>query len=102
MFRVDGSMKYNFQIPEYKNDLSVDEKKLKLQEMKLTCDDFNKSVSDLKKMGVDLKLNREQPISEKTLMSFTKKTKERLKDKMKSKDSKTTQTQNTKKRYLNE
>ena len=101
MFREDGSMKYNFQIPENKNDLSVDEKKLKLQEMKLTCNDFNKAVSDLKKMGVDLKLNREQPISEKTLMSFTKKTKERLKGKMKSKVSKTSQTQKTKQRYLN-
>lgn len=102
LFREDGSMKYNFQIPENKNNLSVDEVNLKLQEMKLTCDDFNQSVSDLKKMGVELKLKSESEISEKTLMSFTKKTKERLKDKMKSEGSKITQNQNTKQRYLNE
>ncbi|PIB28294.1 hypothetical protein BFP78_00105 [Gaetbulibacter sp. 5U11] len=100
MFREDGSMKYNFQIPEKKENLSVDEKKMKLQEMKLTCNDFNSAVGDLRKMGLNLKLNREEPIAEKTLLSFTKKTKERLKDKLKSKQPSTKQ-QETKKRYLN-
>lgn len=100
MFREDGSMKYNFQIPEKKEDLSVDEKKMKLQEMKLTCNDFNAAIGDLGKMGLNLKLNREEPIAEKTLLSFTKKTKERLKDKLKSKQPSTKQ-QETKKRYLN-
>jgi hypothetical protein len=79
MFSEDGAMKYNFQIPENKKDLSFDEKKLKVQEMKMSCDDFNSVISDLRKMGMKLNLNSEQPISEASLMPFTKKTKERLK-----------------------
>lgn len=99
MFREDGSMKYNFQIPENKEDLSVDEKRLKIQEMKMSCDDFNTVISDLRKMGMKLKLNSEQSISESSLMQFTKKTKERLKEKQ-SKSAKNQEQVEMKKRYL--
>jgi hypothetical protein len=98
MFREDGSLKYNFQIPENKNDLSVDETKLKLEEMKITCDDFNSAISDLRKMGLKMKLNSEKPIAESSIMSFTKKTRERL-EKFSRKKVKT-QKQSQKKRYL--
>ena len=81
MFREDGAMRYNFQIPENKKELSVDEKNLKLQEMKMSCDDFNAVINDLRKMGLKLNVNSKQPISEASLMQFTKKTKERLKGK---------------------
>jgi hypothetical protein len=99
MFSEDGAMKYNFQIPENKKDLSFDEKKLKVQEMKMSCDDFNSVISDLRKMGMKLNLNSEQPISEASLMPFTKKTKERLKGQQsKSKDEQ--QQIKLKKKYL--
>lgn len=100
IFREDGSLKYNFQIPEKKNDLSVDEKKLKLQEMKMTCDDFNSVISDLRKMGLKMKLNSEKPIAESSIMSFTKKTKERLKNSTVKKTKTQTKKQIQRKRYL--
>tara|TARA_R110002126_G_scaffold277560_1_gene423476 strand:+ start:33811 stop:35355 length:1545 start_codon:yes stop_codon:yes gene_type:complete len=99
MFREDGAMKYNFQMPENKKDLSFDEKKLKLQEMKMSCDDFNVVVNDLNKMGLKLNLNSQKPITEASLMQFTKKTKERLKDKQLSSTNQQ-QTVTSKKKYL--
>jgi hypothetical protein len=68
--------------------------------MKLTCDDFNAAVGDLRKMGMKLKLNSESTISIETLMSLTKKTKIRLKDKLNS-DKPNIKQQQTIKRYLN-
>lgn len=99
MFREDGAMRYNFQIPENKKHLSVDEKKLKVQEMKMSCDDFNAVIGDLRKMGLKLNLKSEQPISETSLMQFTKKTKERLKEKQSKSTNKQKQVA-LKKKYL--
>ncbi|WP_397447424.1 hypothetical protein [Polaribacter sp. R77954] len=99
IFREDGSMRYNFQIPENKKELSVDEKNLKLQEMKMSCDDFNIVINDLRKMGLKLNVNSKQPISEASLMQFTKKTKERLKGKQEKSTNKQKQVA-LKKKYL--
>ena len=61
-FKDDGSLRYVFEIPQKKESLSVDEQKLKLHEMKTTCDDFVNVLNDLKKMGVDIDIKSEKPI----------------------------------------
>jgi hypothetical protein len=61
-FKDDGSFRYVFQISEKKEELSVEEQKMKLHEMKTTCDDFVNILNDLKKMGVEIDVKSEKPI----------------------------------------
>jgi len=61
-FKDDGSFRYVFEIPQKKEELSVDEQNMKLHEMKTTCGDFVKVLNDLKKMGVDIDIKSEKAI----------------------------------------
>ena len=61
-FKEDGSFRYVFQIPGKKDELSVDEQKIKLHEMKTTCEDFAAVLNDLKKMGVAIDVKSEKPV----------------------------------------
>lgn len=78
-FKEDGSVKYCFQIPENKESLSENEMKYKLSQMDETCDDFQKVLSDLVKMGLKMELTDAKPTSEKWLLSITEKQKTKLK-----------------------
>lgn len=60
-FKDDGSFRYVFEIPEKVGQLSVDQQKMRLHEMRTTCGDFMEVVSDLKKMGVKMEIKSEMP-----------------------------------------
>lgn len=94
-FKEDGSMRYVFQIPENKDDLSTDQKKLKLHEMKVTCSEFKSVLNDLSKMGLQIDMQSEKPIEFDSLVSITEKHKAKLKTK-----SKTQKQQQLRKIYL--
>ncbi len=95
-FKEDGSMRYVFQIPENKEDLSTDQRNLKLHEMKITCSDFQSVLKDLAKMGLKIEMKSEKPIEFNSLVSVTGKHRAKLKTK-----SKTQHQQQLKKKYLN-
>lgn len=95
-FKEDGSMRYVFQIPENKEDLSTDQRNLKLDEMKVTCSDFQSVLKDLSMMGLKIEMKNEKPIELDSLVSVTGKHKAKLKSK-----SKAQQKQQLRKKYLN-
>ncbi len=96
-FKEDGSMRYAFKIPEKKDDLSTDQEKVKLHEMKVTCNEFKSVLSDLSKMGLKINLRSEKQIELKSIVSLTDI--DKLKTKLKSKS--ITQQQQLRKKYLN-
>lgn len=96
-FKEDGSMRYVFQIPENKNELSTDQKKMKLHEMKVTCSEFQSVLKDLSKMGLKVNMRSEKPIELASIVSITNKNKEKLKIKSKTQQQK----QHLRKKYLN-
>ncbi|MDY0202103.1 MAG: hypothetical protein WC271_10945 [Bacteroidales bacterium] len=95
-FKEDGSMRYVFQIPENKEDLSTDQKNMKLHEMKVTCSEFQSILKDLSKMGLKIEMRSEKPVELSSIVSVTSKHKEKLKTK-----SKTHHQQQLRKKYLN-
>jgi len=96
-FKADGSMRYVFQIPENKDELSTDQKNMKLHEMKVTCSEFQSVLKDLSKMGLKVNLRSEKPIELDSIVSVTKNQREKLKTKSKSQQQK----QQLRKKYLN-
>lgn len=95
-FKEDGSMRYVFQIPENKDELSTDQKNLKLHEMKVTCSEFQSVLKDLSKMGLKVTMRSEKPIELDSIVSITKSEKEKLKTRSKSQ----LQKQQLRKKYL--
>jgi hypothetical protein len=77
-FKNDGSMRYVFQIPEDRKDLSTDQRDLKLHEMKVTCDEFKSVLHDLSGMGLKIDLKTEKPIEYDSLVSVPTTRRERL------------------------
>jgi hypothetical protein len=96
-FKEDGSMRYVFQIPENKDELSTDQKNLKLHEMEVTCSEFQSILNDLSMMGLKINMRSERPIELDSIVSITKKEKEKLKSKSKNQDQKS----QLRKKYLN-
>lgn len=96
-FKEDGSMRYVFQIPENKDELSTDQKNMKLHEMKVTCSEFQSVLKDLSKMGLKVNMRSEKPIELDSIVSVTKNQQEKLKTKNKSHQQK----QQLRKKYLN-
>ena len=96
-FKEDGSMRYVFQIPEDKDELSTDQKNMKLHEMKVTCSEFQSVLQDLSKMGLKVNMRSEKPIDLDSIISVTKNQREKLKPKNKSQQQK----QQLRKKYLN-
>jgi hypothetical protein len=96
-FKEDGSMRYVFQIPENKDELSTDQKLMKLHEMKVTCSEFQSVLNDLGKMGLKVNMRSEKPIELDSIVSVTKNQLEKLKTKNKSQQQK----QQLRKKYLN-
>lgn len=96
-FKEDGSMRYVFQIPENKDELSTDQKNMKLHEMKVTCSEFQSVLQDLSKMGLNVNKRSEKPIEFDSIVSVTKNQREKLKTKKKSQQ----QNQQLRKKYLN-
>jgi hypothetical protein len=80
-FKEDGSIRYVFQIPENKDELGTDQKKMKLHEMHVTCTDFNSVIEDLSKMGLKMEIRSEKPIELDSMVSITKKHRDKLKEK---------------------
>lgn len=78
-FKEDGSMRYVFQVPEESDSLSIDQQNLKLHEMKLTCEDFKNVLDDLSKLGLNIELRNEKPIEAESLVSVTKRHKDKVK-----------------------
>lgn len=72
-FGPDGSILYNFVIPENSNKLSIDGKQQKLSEMETTCKEFKGLLENLSLMGLKIDLNKEMPVSEKALIQAPKK-----------------------------
>lgn len=95
-FKDDGSMRYVFQIPENKKDLSTDQKNMKLHEMGVTCSEFQSVLKNLSKMGLKLKVMSEKPVEFNSIVSVTNKNKEKLNIK-----SRTHKQQQLRKKYLN-
>jgi len=96
-FKEDGSIRYIFQIPEYKDELSTDQKNMKLHEMKVTCSEFQSVLKDLAKMGLKLNMKSEKAIELNSIVTITNKHKEKLKTKSKTQQ----QQQQLRKKYLN-
>lgn len=96
-FKEDGSMRFVFQIPENKDELSTDQQNMKLHEMKVTCSEFQSVLKDLGKMGLKVNMRSEKPIELSSIVSITNKEKEKLKTKSKSQQ----QQQQLRKKYLN-
>lgn len=69
-FDDTGRMLYNFLIPESKNDLSIDDKNLKLAEMEEACNEFKNMLTELQQQGLQVDLKNEIDITEKALISF--------------------------------
>ncbi len=95
-FKEDGSMRYIFQIPENKDDLSTDQRNMKLHEMKVTCSEFQSVLKDLSKMGLKVNMRSEKPIEIDSIVSITKNDKEKLKSRSKTHQ----QNQQLRKKYL--
>jgi len=95
-FKDDGSMRYVFQIPESIEELSTDQKNLKLHEMQVTCTEFKSILEDLSKMGLKINMRSEKPIELNSIISVPKNQRENLKPKHKSQ-----QQQQFRKKYLN-
>jgi hypothetical protein len=96
-FREDGSMRYVFQIPENKDDLSTDQVKTKLHEMHVTCTEFHSILKDLNKMGLKLDVIGEKPIELDSIISVTN----QYKDKIKVRKSSVKQIGQVRKKYFN-
>jgi hypothetical protein len=79
-FKEDGSMRYVFQIPEDPQHLSTDQKKLKLHETKITCDEFQSVLADLSKMGLRVSLRSEKPIEYDSLLTVSANKRSSVKD----------------------
>lgn len=77
-FQPDGSFLYNFLIPEHRDDLSMDQKQRKLNEMESTCREFKQVLHDLAQMGLRLDLRSEKPISEQALIQVPAKYQSRI------------------------
>jgi hypothetical protein len=69
-FDASGRMLYNFLIPESKNELSIDDKNLKMAEREEACHEFKTMLSELQQQGLKVDLKNEIDISEKALISF--------------------------------
>jgi hypothetical protein len=96
-FKEDGSFRYVFQIPQKKDALSTEEQKMKLHEMKTTCDDFVEVLNDLKSMGVDIKIESDKPIELDSMVTLS----EALQTKFKARDKQAQRKEQIKKLYLN-
>ncbi len=96
-FKEDGSMRYVFQIPENKDELSTDQKNMKLHEMKVTCSEFQTVLKDLSKMGLKVNMRSEKPIELDSIVSITKSEKDKLKTRSKTQQ----QQKQLRKKYLN-
>jgi hypothetical protein len=95
-FKEDGSFRYVFQIPEKKEELSVEEQKMRLHEMKTTCGDFSAILNDLKQMGVDINVKSDKPIELSSMITIP----ETVSSKLKTKKTQTQRKQQLKKLYL--
>jgi hypothetical protein len=95
-FKDDGSFRYVFQIPQNKENLSVEEQKMKLHEMKTTCDDFVNVLNDLKQMGVDINVKSDKPIELNSMITIP----ESLNEKLQTQKKQTQRKQQIKKLYL--
>lgn len=78
-FDDEGRMLYNFLIPEDRDDLTLDEKSVKLSEMEETCDEFNRMLRELQQQGLDVELKKELPVTEKALIRVPDRLIKRLK-----------------------
>jgi hypothetical protein len=67
-FDASGKMLYNYLIPEHRDELSHDEKEVKLAEMEETCEEFKQMLINLKNQGLDIELQNEIRASDKTLI----------------------------------
>jgi hypothetical protein len=72
-FNPDGTLLYNFLIPEKKTNLSIDLKKQRLREMESTCNNFKSLLVQLSDMGLNIELNKEAPVCENALIQVPKK-----------------------------
>ena len=97
-FKEDGSMRYVFQIPENQDVLSVDQKKTKLHEMQVTCNEFKGVLKDLSKMGLKIELRTEKPVEFNSLVTVPDSKQSKLKVKSAAKRPK----QQLKKKYFNQ
>lgn len=95
-FGPDGSILYNFVIPENRNKLSIDGKLQKLSEMETTCKEFKGLLEDLSLMGLKIDLDKEMPVSEKALIQAPKKYQSIIQERMEQFEEK----QIEKKKYL--
>lgn len=95
-FKDDGSFRYVFEIPEKKDQLSLDQQKMKLHEMKTTCGDFVNVLNDLKQMGVNIDIKSEKPIDLDSMISIP----ESISTKLNNNKSQTQRKQQIKKLYL--
>lgn len=96
-FKEDGSLRYVFQIPEDKDELSTDQLNMKLRQMHVSCSEFQSALQDLSKMGLELNLVSEKPVEKDSIISITN----RHKHKIKSHLNTTIQQDQTRKNYLN-
>jgi hypothetical protein len=95
-FKEDGSMRYVFQIPEEKDQLSSDQTKMKLHEMQVTCDEFKGVLRDLERMGLKMSLRSERPVEVASLLTLP----ESKRGKTGKRSSRRSETKDVRKKYL--
>lgn len=97
-FNRDGSMLYNFLIPENRENLGHEQKEKRLAEMEQTCSEFKNLLKKLKRQGLNINLTKEINVSEKALIRIPPKFSKLIKQKDKSKKYAAS---NRKSKYLN-
>lgn len=95
-FKNDGTFRYVFEIPEKVDQLSIDQQKMRVHEMKTTCSQFMDVVNDLKQMGVKMDIKSELPEEVSSLVSIP----ETIKEKINRQKKQTEYKQQIKKLYL--
>ncbi len=77
-FMEDGSFRYNFLIPEFKDDLSIAQIRVKIHEMETACHQFKAELQKLSNIGISIDLEKELPISEKAIIQIPQRLQEKI------------------------
>jgi hypothetical protein len=78
-FRADGHIIHRFLIPEARDELSLEAKHQRVQEMARSCQTFQCAVDELRAIGVPIPAPRDTPASEKALIQVPAKYRAKLK-----------------------
>lgn len=77
-FMADGTFRYNFLIPEFKDDLSIDQINAKIHDMESACRNFKQQLRQLEALGIEIDVVKENPMTENALIRVPQKLQHRI------------------------